>query len=162
MNLPGFYLKIISVFNLNKVKYLLIGGHAVNFYGYVRVTADMDIWVSNESTNLEKLFKSLLELGYNEENCKKALDFFMENHMIKIPKDTDLVELLDSFMVKTDFESAYKNRETANIDGIKINIIGFNELIKSKTKSNRDKDLNDVKELQEIKKIIDDKKSGQT
>jgi predicted nucleotidyltransferase len=36
------------------VDYLLIGGHAVAFHGYVRPTTDMDIWISLDKTNAEK------------------------------------------------------------------------------------------------------------
>lgn len=27
------------------VDFMLIGGYAVNFYGYSRTTADMDVWI---------------------------------------------------------------------------------------------------------------------
>ena len=30
------------------VKYLLIGGYAVAYHGYVRPTLDLDVWVSTE------------------------------------------------------------------------------------------------------------------
>ena len=36
------------------VDYLLIGGHAVAFYGYVRPTTDMDIWIALERSNAER------------------------------------------------------------------------------------------------------------
>ncbi|MBN2213246.1 MAG: nucleotidyltransferase [Bacteroidales bacterium] len=160
MTFPVFYTNIISALNENGVEYLIIGGHAVNYHGYVRVTADMDIWINNNESNLKRLFKALIQLGFKEEKCTEAIRFFKVNHIIKIPKNRNLIELMDDFMVRIEFDKAYSNREIAGIEGLKINIIGYNELIESKSKSLRFKDMNDVKELQEIKKMID-KKSDQ-
>ena len=47
-----------------KVEYLLIGGYAVNFYGYVRPTGDMDIWIALNRENAEKVVLALREFGF--------------------------------------------------------------------------------------------------
>ena len=52
MSLVGFYLDVIKAFNDNKVEYMLVGGHAVNYYGYIRATIDMDIWINSSDKNL--------------------------------------------------------------------------------------------------------------
>lgn len=41
---PDFreFLELLSAHN---VRYLLVGGYAVAFHGYVRATGDIDIWV---------------------------------------------------------------------------------------------------------------------
>lgn len=155
MTLPEFYTNIISALNDNGVEYLLIGGHAVNYHGYIRVTADMDIWINADESNFQNLLQALLQLGYEEEKCIEAINYFKVNHLIKMPKENDLVEFLDSFMLNIDFKKAYSDREIANIEGLEINVIGYSDLIESKSKSTRFKDLNDVKELKEIRKMID-------
>ena len=38
--------ELIKCLNDARAKYLLIGGYAVNFHGYHRNTADMDIWIA--------------------------------------------------------------------------------------------------------------------
>ena len=43
--------------NLNHVQYLVVGGYAVNLYGYIRTTGDIDLWIKPE--NKEKLRRSL-------------------------------------------------------------------------------------------------------
>ena len=35
--------------SVNKVEFLLVGGYAVILHGYIRSTADMDIWVNKTS-----------------------------------------------------------------------------------------------------------------
>ena len=51
----------IKALNNNKVRYLLVGGYAVIFYGYSRTTGDMDIWVDCTKENYQKLV-----LAFNE------------------------------------------------------------------------------------------------
>src|SRR5579862_7228503 len=49
--LPPDFKEFLQLLNSNGVEYLLIGGYAVGYYGYVRATADMDIWVALNVTN---------------------------------------------------------------------------------------------------------------
>ena len=150
------YKKIISSFNNHKVQYMIVGGFAVNFHGFSRSTLDMDIWVSTSENNLKKLFDSLLSLGYEESNCSNAITNLRDNHMIKIPLEKTKVELLDSFMMKDEFDKCYKNHERTKLGGDEIKIIGFDDLIRCKKKSNRMKDLLDVKNLEILKKLRKD------
>ncbi len=46
-----------------KVEYLLVGGYAVILHGYIRSTADMDIWVRKTRGNYIQLKKAYVEFG---------------------------------------------------------------------------------------------------
>lgn len=37
-----------------KIDFILIGGYAVNFHGYNRVTGDMDVWLKPTDENRDK------------------------------------------------------------------------------------------------------------
>ncbi len=50
-----------------EVEFILIGGYAVNYYGYNRVTGDMDIWLKPDNSNKTLLLIALQELGFDEE-----------------------------------------------------------------------------------------------
>jgi hypothetical protein len=50
-----------------KVKYMLIGGLAVNFHGYIRNTQDMDIWLAPTNQNRDLFYNVLLDLGYTDD-----------------------------------------------------------------------------------------------
>ena len=56
IDLPGL--------NKRKVKYLVVGGIAVNFYGIERATADIDLVVDSEESNLQKFIKAIKELSF--------------------------------------------------------------------------------------------------
>lgn len=53
--LPPDFSAFLKLLHAHDVRYLLIGGHAVGYHGYVRATADMDIWVPQERENAERL-----------------------------------------------------------------------------------------------------------
>jgi predicted nucleotidyltransferase len=47
---PGFS-EFLNLLNKHEVKYLLIGGYAVGFYGHVRATNDIDVWIASTDEN---------------------------------------------------------------------------------------------------------------
>ena len=53
----------IQALNINDVKYILVGRYAVILHGYIRSTADMDIWVDKTKENYQKLKKALNQFG---------------------------------------------------------------------------------------------------
>ena len=61
----------------HRVDFILIGGYAVNYYGYNRVTGDMDIWLAPDNDNKEMLLKALASLGFDEDgiNTIRSWDF---------------------------------------------------------------------------------------
>ena len=42
MLLIKFYKEVIAAFNKFNVEYIIVGGYAVSFHGYVRGTVDLD------------------------------------------------------------------------------------------------------------------------
>ena len=48
----------------NHLRYLLIGGYAVNYYGYIRNTDDIDIWLAPTNENKEAFKATLRCMGY--------------------------------------------------------------------------------------------------
>jgi len=44
----------IQSLKVNEVEYILVGGYAVILHGYIRSTADMDVWVHKTKDNYKK------------------------------------------------------------------------------------------------------------
>jgi hypothetical protein len=55
---------IFSALNAVDVKYLVVGGLAVNAYGYERLTRDVDLVIGLEPENIIRGLRALLGLGY--------------------------------------------------------------------------------------------------
>jgi phage replication-related protein YjqB (UPF0714/DUF867 family) len=62
--LPPDFGEFSRLLNIHEVRYLLVGDYAVGYHGYVRATADTDVWVSRERKNAEGLVAALREFGF--------------------------------------------------------------------------------------------------
>src|SRR3989338_10385122 len=58
------YEEVLKEFQKQKVKYVLVGGIAVNLLGSMRSTADLDILVEMSNENLKKVVTILKSKGY--------------------------------------------------------------------------------------------------
>lgn len=135
------------------VRMLLVGGGAVNFYGYRRHSADVDFWIDLEPANLEKLAESLRAIGYEFLDFPKSVKEGLQNISIKISPFSE-IELITRFSVNKSFEDAYNNSKKAQVGLHKkhiIRVLSYEDLIVSKIKSNRPKDLLDIQQLQRLK-----------
>ena len=54
MELDKDFKEFIELLNEHKVKYLIIGGYAVNLHGYPRYTKDIDFWLWMTRSNIKK------------------------------------------------------------------------------------------------------------
>ena len=59
-----FYEEIFRKFQEEKVKYILVGGIALNLHGSIRNTVDLDILVEMSDENLSKIVRILIDMGY--------------------------------------------------------------------------------------------------
>lgn len=47
--------EFIKLLGEHKARYLIVGGHALAYYGYPRFTQDIDFWVWTNKANTEKI-----------------------------------------------------------------------------------------------------------
>src|SRR5437868_8524140 len=68
--LPDF-LDLLKFLNEAKVEYLIVGGMAVNYYGYHRSTGDLDLWVAVTPDNQERLATALRKFGFSAQSIAR-------------------------------------------------------------------------------------------
>jgi hypothetical protein len=51
IELPPDFSEFLRLLNDKGVRYLLIGGYAVGYYGYPRATNDLDVWIASTPDN---------------------------------------------------------------------------------------------------------------
>ena len=130
----------------HKVEYLIVGGYAVSIHGHPRYTGDLDIWLNPTSTNADLIVKCVNEFGFSSFNLTQA-DFTKPGNIIQLgypPLRIDLLTEIDGVT----FEECFANRKEVAIDGLKINFIGYNDLLKNKKESGRARDMDDIDNLQ--------------
>lgn len=145
IRLPPDFKEFLKLLKEHKVRYLLIGGYAVGFHGYPRATADMDIWVAIHPENANKIVTVLKEFGFDLPELSPQL-FLQEKQIIRMGVPPIKLEICTSIS-GVEFDSCYKNRIVAELDGMEVNVIGLNDLKANKKASGRSKDITDLEKL---------------
>lgn len=147
--------EFVKLANKNQVRMLFVGGAAVNFHGYQRHSADVDIWIETTDVNLKKLVLVFKEMGYEIDDFPSDVKNKLQNISVKFsPVDLDL-ELITNFNINKTFDEAYKESEVVIVNDnefLRWNVLSLADLITSKIKANRPKDLLDIQQLREINK----------
>ena len=145
----------IELSNKHGVRMLMVGGGAVNFHGYQRHSADVDFWIDTTEVNFKKLVKVFTEMGYEINDFPDEVKRKLKNISVKFsPVDLDL-ELITNFSTTKSFDEAFKNGEMVKVKENKFlswNVLSYEDLIESKIRAKRPKDLLDIQQLQEINK----------
>ena len=147
--------QFISTANKHNVRMLMVGGGAVNFHGYQRHSADVDFWIETTDENFKKLILVFNEMGYEIDDFPENVKKQEQNISVKFsPIDLDL-ELITKFSVNKTFAEAFESSEEVQVNDnlfLKWNVLSLEDLIISKIKANRPKDLLDIQQLLEINK----------
>ena len=143
---------LIELLN-SKVDFLLIGGYAVIYHGYVRTTGDMDVWLKPDNENKMKLL-SVLEKHLTDKSGLdkvKQLDFtdVIAFHIGFPPEKIDFLTKIAGI----NFDEAFSHKALLPIQNYQIPVLHLNDLIANKLMSARLKDKADAEELQKIKSL---------
>lgn len=137
--------EFLQLLNDHEVEYLLIGGYAVCFHGYVRATGDMDIWIARTSSNAAKMVKVLKAFGFSGTSVRSEL-FLTEHKVTQIGFPPHRIDVLTTIS-GLEFGPCYENRVVGVIDGVSLNLVNLEDLKKNKRLSGRHKDLSDLENL---------------
>ncbi len=146
--------EFIKLCNANGVKMLMVGGGAVNFHGYKRHSADVDFWIEPTAENFSKLLAVFQGMGYEITELPSAVKEMKQNISLKFSPAILHLELITNFSVNSTFQKAYDESvatSLSNDPSISWRVLSYDDLITSKIKSGRPKDLLDVQELHRIK-----------
>lgn len=141
-------LALFQAFASHSVHYLIIGGFAVNRYGYHRTTGDIDFYIKDTPENRKSLVNALAAMNYG----------YMEP-LLTMPIITGYCEvMMDSGMyadIMTDipgldqssFDEYLGQATVDSIEGVPVYFLHVNHLIENKKATARPKDLIDVQML---------------
>lgn len=170
IDLSLLYEAVFRELDSREVKYLVIGGLAVNFHGVERPTGDLDILVSFEKDNLKKFIAAIKSIGWrprlpvsleaftrpkNRERWRKQKG--MKVFTIYNPKSH--LEHMDVMTENyIDFEKAYRDRKYVSIREIQIPVISVPYLIRLKKIAGRERDKGDIRSLEKARELESEKK----
>jgi predicted nucleotidyltransferase len=147
--------RIFEVLARREVDYVVIGGIAVIAHGHTRNTRDVDLMAAGTRENLEKLAAAFRDLGarrsgvdahlleidvYDPATLANGANFTLEteagglDYFTEVPGAAAFNELRERALV-------------VDLEGLRIQVVGLDDLIRMKQASGRPHDLSDIAAL---------------
>jgi hypothetical protein len=143
IQLPPDFKEFLKLLVAHEARFLLVGGYAVNVFGYVRNTVDLDIWVASDNENRRRVIDAVRDFGF-----RSATDDILDqpDAMLRLGVPPLRIEVLQSIS-GVQFEDCWARRVTVAYEDIAIPFISLADLMTNKRAAGRTKDLLDVDEL---------------
>lgn len=144
------YTDMLKCLNKAGVDYIMVGGWAVNMYGYIRATVDLDIWILADPANAERVYAALADFGAPVAQMKpnEFAEYGMVFQIGVAPCRVDIISKISGVR----YAEAVTRAVHKTIDGVPVRIISLEDLIANKKASGRLKDLADVEVLEGLGK----------
>lgn len=132
-------------------RFLVVGAHAMAVHGVPRATGDLDVWISPDHANSERVWQALLAFGapVGELGVSRA-DLETPGMVIQVgipPRRIDLLTEASGLL----FEEAWRNRATHRVDSLDVPFLSRLDLVLNKRATGRAKDLADLDVLEREK-----------
>jgi hypothetical protein len=147
MDLPRDWNEFFRLFNSNRVRYLVVGAHALAANGRPRATADLDILVEPTLKNARAVTASLSAFGFRA-LAGEVEAFATPDRMATLGHPPLRIDVMTSITGVT-FAEAWKTRKPGKMGTHRVFFLGREALIRNKRASGRPKDLLDVALLEE-------------
>ena len=137
--------QFIECLRSNRVDFLIVGAMAVSWHGFPRYSGDIDFFVRPGEESALRLMAALEQFGFGGLGITLE-DLSVENRVIQLGVEPNRIDLMTSIS-GVSFEEAWLSRVPGALDGMEVDFIGRETLIRNKRASGRSKDLIDVNEL---------------
>jgi hypothetical protein len=151
------FLLFLKCARQNNLRYMLIGGYAVNYYGYSRNTNDMDAWIAPTNENKLAFINTLLCMNYSKGEVEHLLkEDFTKPFVSNIISADSRIDILTVVHKSLSYDEAEKNKNTFEvIEGVFMELVPYDFLKDMKLRSGREKDLWDIARLEELRNLPD-------
>ena len=129
-----------------RVRFVLIGGHAVAGHGEPRFTEDLDVFVEPTLANARRLRAALVDFGFGE-GLPSAKDLAAEDKVFMVGRKPNRIDILTG-IDGVSFADVWASRVEAKFEASPLFVIGREALLVNKRASGRRKDLLDIAMLE--------------
>ena len=165
---------VIHALNNAGIRYIIVGGLAVNAHGYERLTRDLDLVIGLQPDNLIRGLRSLLAIGYSfsipvtpeqfaDPDLRETWRREKAMLVLKLWSDLHRRTPLDVFVYEPfDFDHEYARAERMEVaPGLPAPFVTLDTLLAMKRQAARPQDLMDIAALEETKKMRDTDRNDQ-
>lgn len=137
-----------------EIRFVLVGGLAVNAWGYMRATQDVDVVPDPDPANLAKLDSLLRELGGKVDVGGRLLDadaigaFLRTGDRTLVRTELGQVDVLQGLPQVHPYAKLEAEATDIEVDGLPVRICSFEHLLEMKRASDRPRDKDDLEALE--------------
>lgn len=137
--------ELLNLFNQQQVRYLVVGGYAVIYHTEPRYTKDLDLWVSVDADNAERVYRALQQFGAPLVGITPQ-DFQVPGVVYQMGRPPARVDIIMG-LKGVEFEEAWNARVAADFGGVTAPVLALSHLLINKQLAGRPQDLMDVESL---------------
>jgi predicted nucleotidyltransferase len=152
---------ILAILAERDVEFLIIGGVAVGFHGYIRATKDVDVVPAPDPENLRRVAAVLRELGAELDGAGE-----FENDELPDPLDPETLALGGNWVLQTRlgrfdlmqwigddalWERLSPAAEDVALGDLRVKVVSYEDLVALKEQAGREQDLQDLKLLRQAR-----------
>lgn len=145
MKLPRDWIELIELLCSHRVRFLVVGAHALAAHGSPRATGDLDLLIEPTSENARRLGTALAAFGFPGLAAQSAR-FSETDRMVTLGREPLRVDIMTS-ITGVSFSEAWRGRKRARLNKRTVGFLGRRELMKNKASAARPKDLLDIQLL---------------
>jgi hypothetical protein len=145
MNIHLDFEEFLRLLKNENVEFIIVGGYAVAFHGYVHATNDMDLFFRATNENINRIRVALRHFGLDTSD-EQVEDFKDPGSIIRLGNPPVRLELINNISGLS-FEDTWKHRVSGEYGEVTVNYISFQDLLKNKKTAGSLKDLADFDEL---------------
>ena len=157
---------IFSVLQRTGVRYVVVGGVAVNLHGYQRFTKDVDLVIELVADRTLIALQALEAIGYKPTVPVKLTDFadpdiraawIRDKGMMVFQMYSDRTRMSIDIFVQypLDFDELWDQGTKIDLPDTSLRIASIDHLILMKRKAARPQDLQDIEQLERIKRLLE-------
>ena len=142
MKLPREWAEFIALLSLHRVRFLVVGAHALAAHGVPRATGDLDLFVEPSHRNAARLGTALAAFGFTA-LAREAARFAERDRMATLGREPLRIDVMTSIS-GVDFGTAWRNRRRVRLGRRIVGVLGRADLLRNKRAAGRPQDLVDV------------------
>jgi hypothetical protein len=138
---------LLAAFEVQQVRFLVVGAHALAAHGVPRATGDLDLWVEPTPANAARIWRALVQFGAPVASLNIAEhDFVQPEQVVQLGLPPYRIDLMTSIS-GVRFPEAWADRLAGTLFDVPVAFLGRDTFIRNKRASGRPKDLEDIRAL---------------
>lgn len=125
-----------------RVRFVVVGAHALAAHGRPRLTGDLDVLVEPTLSNGSRVLAALDAFGFGA-LALSPRDFAKADQVVQLGAPPVRIDILTGIS-GVRFETAWRNRVIVALAGMRVPVLGRRDFLRNKRASGRPKDLADV------------------